>query len=191
MLFLFPWKFSVHYVPYSVQKKSFYSLSRLEKGKFNCNISLKITYHFNFLYYAADKSVSPCKEGEFQCGGSNQCIPESKVCHAHKDCTNGEDTPPPPPHSLNFSFASFIYQMQKCIPRAGLLVSDVTDMRNTLFSPVWIAFTSTRNQIYASDTSRNPLQSYQVFHSILDLLLKISFLSKLLLILLHYFITFG
>ena len=99
--------------------------------------------------------------------------------------------PPPPPHSLNFFFASFIYQMQKCIPRAGLLVSDVTDMRSTLFSPVWIAFTSTRNQIYASDTSRNPLQSYQVFHSILDLLLKISFLSKLLLILLHYFITFG
>ena len=40
-------------------------------------------------------------------------------------------------------------------------------------------FTSTRNQIYASDTSRNPLQSYLVFHSILELLLKISFLSKL------------
>ena len=80
-------------MPYSVQKKSFYSLSCLEKGKFNCNISLKITYHFNFLYYAADKPVSPCKEGEFQCNGSNQCIPESKVCDAHKDCTNGEDEP--------------------------------------------------------------------------------------------------
>ena len=36
-------------------------------------------------------------------------------------------------------------------------------------------FTSTRNQIYASDTSRNPLQSYLVFHLILDLLLKMSF----------------
>ena len=94
MLFLFPWKFSVHYVPYSVQKKSFYSLSRLEKGKFNRNVSLKyLTYHFNFLYYAAGKPVSPCKEGEFRCGGSNQCIPESKVCDAHKDCTNGEDEP--------------------------------------------------------------------------------------------------
>ena len=23
----------------------------------------------------------------------NQCIPESKVCDAHKDCTNGEDEP--------------------------------------------------------------------------------------------------
>ena len=80
-------------MPYSVQKKSFYNLSCLEKGKFNCNISLKITYHFNFLYYAADKPVSPCKEGEFQCNGSNQCIPESKVCDAHKDCTNGEDEP--------------------------------------------------------------------------------------------------
>ena len=29
--------------------------------------------------------------------------------------------------------------------------------------------------LYASDTSRNPLQSCLVFHSILDLLLKISF----------------
>ena len=37
------------------------------------------------------------------------------------------------------------------------------------------AFTSTRNQIYASDTSRNPLQSYLVFHSILYLLMKIPF----------------
>ena len=80
-------------MPYSVQKKSFYSLSCLEKGKFNRNVSLKITYHFNFLYYAAGKPVSPCKEGEFRCGGSNLCIPESKVCDAHKDCTNGEDEP--------------------------------------------------------------------------------------------------
>jgi len=48
---------------------------------------------FNFLYYAADKPVSRCKEGEFQCGDSNQCIPESKVCDAHKDCTNGKDEP--------------------------------------------------------------------------------------------------
>ena len=62
--------------------------------KENLTVILKITYHFNFLYYAADKPVSPCKEGEFQCGGSyNQCIPESKVCDAHKDCTNGEDEP--------------------------------------------------------------------------------------------------
>lgn len=51
------------------------------------------SHHFNFLYYAAGKPVSPCKEGEFRCGGSNQCIPESKVCDAHKDCTNGEDEP--------------------------------------------------------------------------------------------------
>ena len=33
-------------------------------------------------------------------------------------------------------------------------------------------FTSTRNQSYASDTSRNPLQSCLVSHSILDLLLN-------------------
>ena len=33
--------------------------------------------------------------------------------------------------------------------------------------------------LYASDTSRNPLQSCLVFHSILDLLLKISFLANL------------
>ena len=47
----------------------------------------------NFLYYAADKPGPLCKKGEFQCGGSNQCIPESKVCDAHKDCTNGKDEP--------------------------------------------------------------------------------------------------
>ena len=40
---------------------------------------------------------------------------------------------------------------------------------------VWKAFTSTRNQIYPSDTFRNPLQFCLMFHSILDLLLKTSF----------------
>ena len=44
----------------------------------------------------------------------------------------------------------------------------------TLLLPVWKAFTSTQNQIYALDTSRNPLQSYLVSHSILNLLLKTS-----------------
>ena len=43
------------------------------------------------------------------------------------------------------------------------------------FRRVWKAFTSTRNQTYASDTSRNPLQSCLMFHSILDLLQKTSF----------------
>ena len=85
---------------------------------------------------------------------------------------------PPPRHSLNFSFVSFIYQMQKCIPGAGLLGKQVMSrtcaVRYSALS-VWKAFTSTRNQIYASDTSRNPLQSYLVFHSILDILLKTSF----------------
>ena len=41
----------------------------------------------------------------------------------------------------------------------------------TLLLPVWKAFTSTRNQMYASDTSRNPFQSCLVFHSIVDLFL--------------------
>ena len=45
----------------------------------------------------------------------------------------------------------------------------------TLLLPVWKVFTSTRNQMYALDTSRNPLQSCLVFHSILDLLQKTSF----------------
>ena len=45
----------------------------------------------------------------------------------------------------------------------------------TILLPVWKASTSTRNQIYALDTSKNPLQSCLVLHSILDLLLKISF----------------
>ena len=44
----------------------------------------------------------------------------------------------------------------------------------TLLLPVWKAFTSTQNQIYALDTSRNPLQSCLVFHLILNLLLKTS-----------------
>ena len=42
----------------------------------------------------------------------------------------------------------------------------------TLLLPVWKLFTSAWNQIYGSDTSRNPLQSCLVFHSILELLLK-------------------
>ena len=51
----------------------------------------------------------------------------------------------------------------------------VTALTGTLLLPVWEAFTSTQNQIYASDTSRNPLQSYLRFHSIFNLLLKTSF----------------
>ena len=49
----------------------------------------------------------------------------------------------------------------------------------------------TRNQIYASDTSRNPLQSCLMFHSIRRSFTENLFLSKLLLILLHYLIVFG
>ena len=99
----------------------------------------------------------------------------------------------PPRHSLNFSFVSFIYQMQKCIPGAGLLGKQVMSrtcaVRYSALS-VWKACTSTRNQIYASDTSRNPLQSYLVFHSNLDILLKTSFWANFNLpcdIILHYF----
>ena len=46
-------------------------------------------------------------------------------------------------------------------------VSYGTALTLTLLSPVWKAFTSTRNQM--TDTSRNPLQSCLVFQSILDL----------------------
>ena len=51
---------------------------------------------------------------------------------------------------------------------------DYTDLDTTLARKV---FTSTQNQMYqyASDTSRNLLQSCLVFHLILDLLLKTSF----------------
>ena len=48
-----------------------------------------------------------------------------------------------------------------------------------LLLPVWKGFTSTRNQMYASATSRNPLQTCLVFHSILDLLQKTSFWANL------------
>ena len=44
-----------------------------------------------------------------------------------------------------------------------------------LLLPVWKAFTSTQTQMFASDTSKNLLQSCLVFHLILDLLLKTSF----------------
>ena len=42
------------------------------------------------------------------------------------------------------------------------------------FLPVWKAFTSTRNEMHASDTSRNPLQSCLMFHSIHNIFLKTS-----------------
>ncbi|XP_067027218.1 low-density lipoprotein receptor-like isoform X2 [Acropora muricata] len=36
---------------------------------------------------------SVCKEGEFQCGDSNQCVKNQDVCNNHKDCHKGEDEP--------------------------------------------------------------------------------------------------
>ena len=51
----------------------------------------------------------------------------------------------------------------------------VSSVKGTLLLPVWKAFTSTQDQTYVSDTSRNPLQSCLVFHSILNLLQKTSF----------------
>ena len=51
----------------------------------------------------------------------------------------------------------------------------VTALTWTLLLPVWKVFTSTQNQIYSPDASRNPLQSYLRFHLILNLLLKTSF----------------
>ena len=70
-------------------------------------------------------------------------------------------------------------------------VSYGTALTWTLLLPVWKVFTSTRNQIYGSATLRNTLQSYLVFYSILDLFTRNLFMSKLLFILLHYFIIFG
>ena len=57
----------------------------------------------------------------------------------------------------------------------GFIISYGTALTWTLLLPVWKVFTLTQNHIYASDTSRNPLQSCLVFHSIFDLLLKTSF----------------
>ncbi|XP_078354052.1 low-density lipoprotein receptor-like isoform X1 [Oculina patagonica] len=37
--------------------------------------------------------TKPCKDGEFRCGDSDQCIPESKVCDAIHDCDNKMDEP--------------------------------------------------------------------------------------------------
>ena len=54
-------------------------------------------------------------------------------------------------------------------------VSYGTALTCTLLLSVWKEFTSTRNQMYASATPRNPLQSCLVFHSIIDLLQKTSF----------------
>ena len=36
---------------------------------------------------------SPCKEGEFQCGHSQQCIHDDLVCDSKKDCSNHADEP--------------------------------------------------------------------------------------------------
>ncbi|XP_068676353.1 very low-density lipoprotein receptor-like isoform X2 [Montipora foliosa] len=36
---------------------------------------------------------SPCKEGEFQCGDSQQCIHDDLVCDSKKDCLNHADEP--------------------------------------------------------------------------------------------------
>ena len=58
-------------------------------------------------------------------------------------------------------------------------VSYETALTWTLLLPVWKEFTSTQNQMYASATSRNPLQSCLVYHSILDLLQKTSFWGDL------------
>ena len=58
-------------------------------------------------------------------------------------------------------------------------VSYETALTWTLLLPVWKEFTSTQNQMYASATSRNPLQSCLVYHSILDLLQKTSFWANL------------
>ena len=54
-------------------------------------------------------------------------------------------------------------------------VSYGTALSWTLLLPVWKPFTSSWNQMYASDTCKNPLQSCLVFHSILDFLQKTSF----------------
>ena len=71
-------------------------------------------------------------------------------------------------------------------------VSYGTMLNWTLLLPVWKVFTSTWNQIYASDTSENPLQSCLVCVSFNpQSCTENLFFSKLLLILLHYFIIFG
>ena len=71
-------------------------------------------------------------------------------------------------------------------------VSYGTVLNWTLLLPVWKVFTSTWNQIYASDTSENPLQSCLVCVSFNpQSCTENLFFSKRLLILLHYFIIFG
>ena len=41
----------------------------------------------------AAEPTEPCKDGEFQCGDSDQCIPYSKVCDTNYDCSNKKDEP--------------------------------------------------------------------------------------------------
>ena len=78
-------------------------------------------------------------------------------------------SPPPPPTTLSnvleINTPGRLKETQSAMgPRwPGHYLSD------------WKGFTSTRNQNYASDTPRNQLQSCLVFHSILDLLIKIYF----------------
>ena len=90
-----------------------------------------------------------------------EMIPQSSL--------NQISPPPPPHHSLKRSWNKYPREAQRDTVSYG------TALTWTLLLLDWKAFTSTRNQNYASDTPRNQLQSCLVFHSILDLLIKIYF----------------
>ena len=79
----------------------------------------------------------------------------------------------------NFEFFPLKFRTHDRFMPVRDTVSYETALTWTLLLPVWKEFTSTRNQMDASATPRNPLQSCLVFHSILDLLRKTSFWANL------------
>ena len=82
-------------------------------------------------------------------------------------------------HGLSdFGSPILIYIIMKCtydLSHVRDTVSYGSALTWTLLLSVWKQFTATQNQMNASATSGNPLQSCLVFHLILDLLQKTSF----------------
>ena len=49
--------------------------------------------HEYFLLLIVAEPTQHCKDDEFRCGDSDQCVPYSTVCDARYDCTNKMDEP--------------------------------------------------------------------------------------------------
>lgn len=62
----------------------------MQSKKLNFKCRFLINY---IIIFSAVPTPSVCKEGEFQCGDSKQCINEQYLCDHYKHCLNGKDEP--------------------------------------------------------------------------------------------------